>query len=77
VVVVAVVLVLVAAVLVVAAVLMLAWLGLRPDLMAGQPHPMFLLRCGTLAVLGLVSVAAVRVNANLAANISFNESVIH
>lgn len=50
--------------LLVAAVLMLAWLGLRPDLMAGQPHPMFLLRCGTLAVLGLVSVAAVLAQAH-------------
>ena len=53
-----------AALLLVAAVLMLAWLGLRPDLMAGQPHPMFLLRCGTLAVLGVVSVAAVLAQAH-------------
>jgi hypothetical protein len=54
----------VSVVLLVAATLMLAWLGLRRDLMAGQPHPMFLLRCGTLAVLGLVSVAAVLAQAH-------------
>lgn len=48
-----------AALLLAAALLMLAWLGLRPDLLVGQLHPMFLLRFGTLAVLGLVSVAAV------------------
>jgi hypothetical protein len=51
-------------VLLAAALLMLAWLGLRPDLMAGQPHPMFLLRSGTLAMLGLVSVAAVLAQAH-------------
>lgn len=54
----------VAAVLLVAATLLLAWLGVRSDLMAGQPHPMFLLRSGTLAVLGLVCVAAVLAQAH-------------
>lgn len=48
-----------ATVLLVTATLMMAWLGLRADLMAGQPDPMFLLRSGTLAVLGIVSAAAV------------------
>lgn len=49
----------VATLLLVTATLMMVWLGLRADLMAGQPHPMFLLRSGTLAVLGIVSAAAV------------------
>lgn len=53
-----------AALLLVTATLMLAWLGLRADLMAGQPNPMFLLRCGTLAVLGLVSAGAVLAQAH-------------
>jgi hypothetical protein len=53
-----------AALLLVAATLMLAWLGLRADLMAGQPNPMFLLRCGTLAVLGLASAGAVLAQAH-------------
>jgi hypothetical protein len=48
-----------ATVLLAAAAFMLASLGLRDDLLAGQPHPMFLLRSGTLALLGLVCVAAV------------------
>ena len=41
-----------------AAALLLAWLGPRPDLLALQLHPMFLLRSGTLAALAVVSVAA-------------------
>lgn len=53
-----------ATLLLVAATLMLAWLGLRPDLMAGQPSPMFLLRSGTLAVLGVVSTLAVLAQAH-------------
>mgnify|MGYP002785487900 CR=1 FL=1 len=44
--------------------LVVAGLGLRPDLMAAQPGPMFLLRCGTLALLALVCVAAVLAQAH-------------
>lgn len=42
-----------------AAALVLVWLGARPDLVLMQPHPMFMLRSGTLAVLAVVCVAAV------------------
>jgi hypothetical protein len=54
----------IAALLLVAVALMLTLLGLRPDLLAGLPHPMFLLRSGTLMVLALVSVVAVLAQAH-------------
>jgi hypothetical protein len=33
--------------------------GLRPDIMEGSPHPIVLLRCGTLLLLGTASLLAV------------------
>jgi hypothetical protein len=33
--------------------------GLRPDLMAGTPHPMVVIRCGTLLLLGFAALTAV------------------
>ena len=51
--------------LIAAGALLLLWLGPRPDLMALQLHPMFLLRSGTLAVLAVNSVAAVLGQAHL------------
>jgi hypothetical protein len=45
--------------LLLAGLLVLTWLGARPDLIVMQPQPMFLLRCGTLLVLAVVCVAAV------------------
>jgi hypothetical protein len=41
-----------------AAALVIQWLGMRPDLAAGQLHPMLLLRAGTLLLLGGVSTFA-------------------
>ncbi|RDV07683.1 DUF1109 domain-containing protein [Sphingorhabdus pulchriflava] len=41
-----------------------AYAGLRADLMAGAPHPMFLLRAGTLLLLGLVCAATLLAMAN-------------
>lgn len=38
--------------------------GIRTDLMAGAPHPMFLLRSGTLLLLGLVCAATLLAMAN-------------
>ena len=38
--------------------------GVRADLMAGAPHPMFLLRAGTLLLLGLVCAATLLAMAN-------------
>lgn len=38
--------------------------GLRADLLAGAPHPMFLLRAGTLLLLGLVCAATLLAMAN-------------
>jgi hypothetical protein len=55
---------LVAALLVLVAAALLVWLGPRPGLMALPLQPMFLLRCGTLAVLAVISVAAVLAQAH-------------
>jgi hypothetical protein len=38
--------------------------GLRPDLMAGDPHPMFLLRAGALLLLGVVCGSTLLAMAN-------------
>jgi hypothetical protein len=38
--------------------------GIRADLMAGAPHPMFLLRAGTLLLMGLVCAATLLAMAN-------------
>ena len=43
----------------VAAAIVAAWLGLRPDIVAGKPHPMVMMREGMLLVLGFASLAAV------------------
>ena len=42
----------------VAAAIVAAWLGLRPDIVAGKPHPMVMMREGMLLVLGFASLAA-------------------
>ncbi len=36
-----------------------AWLGLRPDIVAGNPHPVVMMREGMLLVLGFAALAAV------------------
>ena len=43
----------------VAAAVVIAWQGLRPDIVAGNPHPMVMMREGMLLVLGFASLAAV------------------
>ncbi len=43
----------------VAAAIVAAWLGLRPDIVAGKPHPMVMMREGMLLVLGFASLASV------------------
>lgn len=43
----------------VAAAIVAAWMGVRPDIVAGQPHPMVMMREGMLLVLGFASLAAV------------------
>ncbi len=53
-----------AALLVVATLAVVAALGMRGDLLAGEPGAMFLMRCGTLAMLALISVAAVLAQAH-------------
>jgi hypothetical protein len=54
----------VAGLLVLVAAALLAWIGPRPGLMNLPLQPMFLLRCGTLAVLAVISVAAVLAQAH-------------
>ncbi len=53
-----------AALLAVATATVVALLGARSDLLAGEPGAMFLMRCGTLAMLALISVAAVLAQAH-------------
>lgn len=43
----------------VAAAIVAAWLGLRPDIVAGNPHPVVMMREGMLLVLGFAALAAV------------------
>lgn len=47
-----------------AAAVVVAILGLRSDLLTGEPGALFLMRCGTLVLLSLVSVAAVLAQAH-------------
>lgn len=56
--------VMLAGLLLLAALLVVVWLGPRPDLLALQLQTMFLLRSGTLAVLAVVCVAAVLAQAH-------------
>lgn len=53
-----------ASLLVTAAVLVLSLLGPRPELMGDDMQPMFMLRSGTLAVLAVVSIAAMLAQAH-------------
>ena len=43
----------------IAAAVVIAWQGLRPDIVAGHPHPMVMMREGMLLVLGFAALAAV------------------
>lgn len=43
----------------VAAAIVAAWLGVRPDIVAGRPHPVVMMREGMLLVLGFAALAAV------------------
>jgi hypothetical protein len=43
----------------VATAIIAAWLGLRPDIVAGNPHPVVMMREGMLLVLGFAALAAV------------------
>lgn len=43
----------------VAAAIVAAWLGVRPDIVAGNPHPVVMMREGMLLVLGFAALAAV------------------